>query len=248
MCIRDSPLTGSTGDGYLFAEQAGHTIISPHASLAALLSGEPFMNALKGLSLRNISISLLENGRIVYQDFGELLFTGSGVSGPVILSASAYYKPDSETVLYIDLKPALDEKKLYERIQRDFMESSRKLFSNALDKLLPKKMIPVLIARTGIAPAKPVNQLSREERMTVVRLMKQFSVRIDAIDDVKNAIVTAGGVCVREVDPKTMESKLCRGLFFAGEVLDVDGYTGGFNLTIAFSTGYAAGSGTNKKE
>lgn len=146
------------------------------------------MNALKGLSLRNISISLLENGRIVYQDFGELLFTGSGVSGPVILSASAYYKPDSETVLYIDLKPALDEKKLYERIQRDFMESSRKLFSNALDKLLPKKMIPVLIARTGIAPAKPVNQLSREERMTVVRLMKQFSVRIDAIDDVKNAL------------------------------------------------------------
>lgn len=242
------PLTGSTGDGYLFAEQAGHTIISPHASLAALLSGEPFMNALKGLSLRNISISLLENGRIVYQDFGELLFTGSGVSGPVILSASAYYKPDSETVLHIDLKPALDEKKLYERIQRDFLESSRKLFSNALDKLLPKKMIPVLIARTGISPTKPVNQLSREERMTVVRLMKQFPVRIDAIDDVKNAIVTAGGVCVREVDPKTMESKLCRGLFFAGEVLDVDGYTGGFNLTIAFSTGYAAGSGTNKKE
>lgn len=241
------PLTGSTGDGYRFAALAGHTIVTPRASLAALLSGEPFLRDLEGLSLRNISITLIENNKIIYSDFGELLFTGAGVSGPVILSASAYYSPSADTILTIDLKPALEEQKLYERLQRDFAEYDRKIFSNALDKLLPKKLIPVFIMRTGISPTKQVNQLSREERLRIVALLKRFPVRIDGIDDVKNAIVTAGGVDVKEVDPKTMESKLCHGLYFAGEVLDVDGYTGGFNLTIAFSTGYTAGRSVLKR-
>lgn len=235
------PLTGSTGDGYRFAESIGHSIIKPRASLAALLSGDSFMADLKGLSLRNISIILYSDGRPVYSDFGELLFTGSGVSGPVILSASAYYKQSHPTVLSIDLKPALDEKTLYERIRRDFTEYDRKIFANSLDKLLPRKMIPVVVKRSGISPVKQVNQISKDERMRIINLLKNFTVNIDAIDDVKNAIVTAGGVCVKEVNPKTMESLFCKGLYFAGEVLDVDGYTGGFNLTIAFSTGHAAG-------
>ena len=242
------PLTGSTGDGYRFAQAAGHTLVPLRASLAALLSSESFINDLKGLSLRNISISLFVNGNPVYTDLGELLFTGTGVSGPVILSASAYYKPLSDTVLDIDLKPALDEQKLYERLQRDFKEYDRKNFSNALDKLLPKKLIPVFIKRTGISSSKQVNQLNREERLRIVNLLKHFTVRICGIDDVKNAIVTAGGVSVKEVNPQTMESKLCSGLYFAGEILDVDGYTGGFNLTIAFSTGAAAGRAVCKKK
>lgn len=241
------PLTGSTGDGYRFAEDAGHTIAPPHASLAALLSRESFIPELEGLSLKNISVSLLENGVSVYRDFGELLFTGSGVSGPVILSASAYYKPAANMTLIIDLKPALEEQKLYDRLQRDFAAFDRKIFSNALDRLLPKKLIPVIIERTKIPPGKQVNQLSREERRSIVHLLKHFTVRIDGIDDVKNAIVTAGGVSVREIDPKTMASKICRGLYFAGEVLDVDGYTGGFNLTIAFSTGFSAGRAVGKR-
>lgn len=242
------PLTGCTGDGYRFAQAAGHTLIPLRASLAALLSTESFINDLRGLSLRNISISFFVNGTPVYNDFGELLFTGTGVSGPVILSASAYYKPLSDTVLDIDLKPALDEQKLYERLQRDFTEYDRKNFSNALDKLLPKKLIPVFIKRTGISSSKQVNQLNREERLRIVNLLKHFTVQICGIDDVKNAIVTAGGVSVKEVNPQTMESKRCSGLYFAGEVLDVDGYTGGFNLTIAFSTGAAAGRAACKKK
>lgn len=239
------PLTGSTGDGYLFAQNLGHNIIKPRASLAALLSHDAFMSDLTGLSLRNISISLYSDGKPVYSDFGELLFTGHGVSGPVILSASAYYKASDSAKLSIDLKPALDEKTLYERLRRDFAEYDRKIFANSLDKLLPRKLIPVFVMRSGISPGKQVNQISREERMRIVELFKNFTVNIHGIDDVKNAIVTAGGVCVKEVNPKTMESLLCKGLYFAGEVLDVDGYTGGFNLTIAFSTGYAAGCAVN---
>lgn len=235
------PLTGSTGDGYRFAEKVGHTIVNPRASLAALLSKDKFMKDLSGLSLRNISIKLKSNNNIIYEDFGELLFTGYGVSGPVILSASAYYKKGRENVISIDLKPALSETQLYERLQRDFSSFDRKMYCNSLDKLLPKKLIPVFIERTGIPPTKQVNQLNKEERMKIVYLLKDFTVNITDIDDVKNAIVTAGGVNIKEINPKTMESKLCDGLFFAGEVIDTDGYTGGFNLTIAFSTGYTAG-------
>ena len=199
------------------------------------------MKDLSGLSLRNISIKLKSNNNIIYEDFGELLFTGCGVSGPVILSASAYYKKGRENVISIDLKPALSETQLYERLQRDFSSFDRKMYCNSLDKLLPKKLIPVFIERTGIPPTKQVNQLNKEERMKIVYLLKDFTVNITDIDDVKNAIVTAGGVNIKEINPKTMESKLCDGLFFAGEVIDTDGYTGGFNLTIAFSTGYTAG-------
>lgn len=236
------PLTGSTGDGYIMAEHAGHCITSPRASLAALISKDIFMPELSGLSLKNIAVTLFVGGKAVYNDFGEMLFTGSGVSGPVILSASAYFRKNTDAMLSIDLKPAMSEEKLYERIQRDFEEFDRKIFANSLEKLLPKKLIPVFVKRTKILPDKKVNQLSREERLKIVTLLKHFTVTIDDIDDVKNAIVTSGGINVREINPKTMESKLCKGLFFAGEVIDVDGYTGGFNLTIAFSTGYAAGS------
>lgn len=242
------PLTGSTGDGYNFAKKAGHTIITPRASLAALISSDIFIKSLMGLSLRNISISLSINGKVVYDDFGELVFTESGVSGPVILSASAYYKKDSTAVLSIDLKPALSEDKLYQRLQRDLEEFDRKMYCNSLEKLLPKKLIPVFVARSGIPSNKQVNQLSREERMKIVSLLKNFTVNISDIDDVKNAIVTAGGVNIKEINPKTMQSKLIKGLYFAGEVLDADGYTGGFNLTIAFSTGFAAGSAVSENK
>lgn len=242
------PLTGSTGDGYNFAKKAGHTIITPRASLAALISSDKFIKSLMGLSLRNISISLSINGKSVYDDFGELVFTESGVSGPVILSASAYYKKGSTAVLSIDLKPALSEDKLYQRLQRDLEEFDRKMYCNSLEKLLPKKLIPVFVARSGIPSNKQVNQLSREERMKIVALLKNFTVNISNIDDVKNAIVTAGGVNIKEINPKTMQSKLIKGLYFAGEVLDADGYTGGFNLTIAFSTGFAAGSAVSENK
>ena len=242
------PLTGSTGDGYNFAKKAGHTIITPRASLAALISSDKFIKSLMGLSLRNISISLSINGKSVYDDFGELVFTESGVSGPVILSASAYYKIGSTAVLSIDLKPALSEDKLYQRLQRDLEEFDRKMYCNSLEKLLPKKLIPVFVARSGIPSNKQVNQLSREERMKIVALLKNFTVNISDIDDVKNAIVTAGGVNIKEINPKTMQSKLIKGLYFAGEVLDADGYTGGFNLTIAFSTGFAAGSAVSENK
>lgn len=242
------PLTGSTGDGYNFAKKAGHTIITPRASLAALISSDKFIKSLMGLSLRNISISLSINGKSVYDDFGELVFTESGVSGPVILSASAYYKKGSTAVLSIDLKPALSEDKLYQRLQRDLEEFDRKMYCNSLEKLLPKKLIPVFVARSGIPSNKQVNQLSREDRMKIVSLLKNFTVNISDIDDVKNAIVTAGGVNIKEINPKTMQSKLIKGLYFAGEVLDADGYTGGFNLTIAFSTGFAAGSAVSENK
>lgn len=241
------PLTGSTGDGYRFAEKAGHSIITPHSSLAALISSNDFIKNLKGLSLRNISIAFKINNQTVYDDFGELVFTDNGVSGPVILSASAFYKKGSNCVLSIDLKPALDTDKLYQRLQRDLEEFDRKLYSNSLDKLLPKKLIPVFILRSGISPNKQVNQLTKDERLKIVHLLKNFTINITDIDDVKNAIITAGGINVKEINPKTMESKLCKGLYFAGEVIDADGYTGGFNLTIAFSTGYTAGNSILQK-
>lgn len=236
------PLTGSTGDGYIFAKAAGHSIITPRASLAALLSNDLYIKELQGLSLRNISIKFFINDKPVYEDFGEMLFTANGVSGPVILSASAFYKSGCKAYISIDLKPALEADKLYQRLQRDFDDFDRKMYSNSLDKLLPKKLIPVFVKRSGIPSNKQVNQLSREERMKIVSLLKNFTVNISDIDCVNNAIVTAGGVNVKEINPKTMESKLCKGLFFAGEVIDADGYTGGFNLTIAFSTGYTAGN------
>lgn len=238
------PGTGSTGDGYQMAKSAGHKIIDLKPSLVALLAKEDYIKELQGLSLKNISITITDKkGRKVYTDFGELLFTHFGVSGPVILSASRHILPYGykDVKLSIDLKPALDEAKLDARIQRDFDEYSRKQFKNALDALLPQKLIPVIIKLSEIPPEKFVNQITKAERQNLVKLLKNFEATIYGPRSIKEAIVTAGGIDTREINPSTMESKLVEGLFFAGEVIDVDAYTGGFNLTIAFSTGFLAG-------
>ncbi len=239
------PGTGSTGDGYRMAKKLGHSIVQLKPSLVPLLAEETWVKELQGLSLKNISVLITDkNGRKLYEDFGEMLFTHFGVSGPVILSASRHILDyDFRNVkLLIDLKPALDEKKLDERIQRDFEKFSRKQFKNSLDELLPQKMIPVVIELSKITPEKFVNQITKEERKTLVKLLKSFELNIAGARGIEEAIVTSGGVSVNEVNPSTMESKLVKGLYFAGELLDVDAYTGGFNLTIAFSTGYLAGS------
>jgi predicted Rossmann fold flavoprotein len=209
-----------------------------------LVVGEDWIGELQGLSLRNVAITLLDKkGRRLYQDFGEMLFTHYGVSGPVILSASRHIMDyDYRNVkLSIDLKPALDEGKLDDRIQRDFEKFSRKQLKNSLDELLPKKLIPVFIRLSGISADKYVNQITREERRNLVQLLKNFEISITGSRSIKEAIVTAGGISTSEINPSTMESKLVKGLYFAGEIMDVDAYTGGFNLTIAFSTGFLAG-------
>jgi len=238
------PGTGSTGDGYSMAKALGHTIVDLRPSLVPLITEEPWVRDLQGLTLKNVSIQIINNkGKKIYSDFGEMLFTHFGVSGPVILSASRHildynYK---DVKLVIDLKPALSEEKLDERIIRDFEKYSRKQFKNSLDDLLPKKMIPVIVSLSGIEPDKFVNQIKKEERRNLVKLLKNLTVNIIGSRPIQEAIVTAGGVSTDEINPSTMESKIVKGLFFAGEVIDVDAYTGGFNLTIAFSTGYLAG-------
>lgn len=238
------PGTGSTGDGYRMAAGLGHSVIRLKPSLVPLIVNEKWIKDLEGLSLKNVSIKLInENGRKIYEDFGEMLFTGYGASGPVILSASRHILDyDYKGVkLHIDLKPALSEEKLDDRIQRDFNKYSRKQFKNSLDELLPKKMIPVIIMLSEIPPDKFVNQITRDERKSFVRLLKNLEFNITGSRPVEEAIVTAGGVSTDEINPSTMESKIVKGLYFAGEVIDVDGYTGGFNLTIAFSTGCLSG-------
>jgi len=238
------PGTGSTGDGYAMAKRLGHTITPLKPSLVPLITAEEWVKELQGLSLKNIAVKVVDNkGRTVYEDFGEMLFTHFGVSGPVVLSLSRHILDyDYRNIkLIIDLKPALTESVLDARIQRDFEKFSRKQFKNSLDELLPKKLIPVIIKLSGIPPEKPVNQVTRAERGALVKLLKAFTVEITGSRPISEAIVTAGGVSTDEINPSTMESKLVKGLFFAGEIIDVDGYTGGFNLTIAFSTGYTAG-------
>ncbi len=239
------PLTGSTGDGYELAKQAGHTIVDLKPSLVPLVCHEGFCSDLQGLSLRNIEITVFdtENYKEVYKDFGEMLFTHYGVSGPVILSASSHLKDlkPRRYEIHIDLKPAITYEQLDKRIQRDFLENSNKNFINALDALLPKKLVPVIVRLCGIKPATKVNQITKEERARLVNLLKDLKVTVMKFRPIEEAIVTSGGVSVKEIDPKTMESKLCKGLYFAGEVIDVDAYTGGFNLQIAFSTGRLAG-------
>lgn len=240
------PATGSTGDGYLLAQQAGHTIIDPKPSLVPLVCHEGFCSQLQGLSLRNVSISVMDTERYkeVYSDFGEMLFTHFGVSGPIILSASTHMKDlkKGKYEIHIDLKPALSYKQLDARVQRDFREAPNKNFINALDGLLPKKLVPVIVRLVGVKPSLKVNQVTREARARLVNQLKDLTVTVTAMRPVDEAIVTSGGVNVKEIDPKTMQSKLCEGLFFAGEVIDVDAYTGGFNLQIAFSTGHLAGT------
>lgn len=238
------PGTGSTGDGYKIASRLGHSIIKLKPSLVPLETDENWVKDLQGLTLKNVSISLLDlKGKKVYSDFGEMIFTHFGVSGPVILSSSRHILDyDYKNIrLIIDLKPALSEEKLDDRVKRDFEKYSRKQFKNSLGDLLPKKLIPVIVKLSDIPPDKYVNQITREERRILVKLLKGLELSITGSRPIEEAIVTAGGVSTDEINPSTMESKIVKGLFFAGEIIDVDAYTGGFNLTIAFSTGYVAG-------
>lgn len=251
------PLTGSTGDGYILAEKLGHTITTIKPSLVPLETFEKQeCKELQGLSLRNVGIQLLdiEKNKTIYEDFGEMLFTHFGVSGPTILSASAHlvrYKQidrllkDKKIILKIDLKPALDEKKLDARILRDFEEVKNKQFKNSLEKLLPQKLIPVIIQKSNIQPDKKVNEITKKEREELVKMIKNFEMTIKEFRPIEEAIITSGGINIKEINPKTMESKKVKGLYFAGEIIDVDSYTGGFNLQIAYSTGYTAGLDNN---
>ncbi len=239
------PLTGSDGDGYRLAVEAGHTVTSLAPSLVPVVSKSKLCPALQGLSLKNVGLTVVDcaSGKTVFEDFGEMMFTHFGLTGPMILSASAHIR-DVTPGRYearIDLKPALDEKTLDARVLSDFEKYCNKDFANALGDLLPKKMIPVIVACSGIDGHTKVHTVTKEQRRNLVALLKGLRVSLDGFRPIEEAIVTRGGVCVREVDPKTMQSKCLPGLFFAGEVLDVDAYTGGFNLQIAFSTAYVAG-------
>ena len=237
------PLTGSTGDGYRLAKSVGHTVVPPRPSLIPLVERGTLCAGMQGLSLRNVTLTAFEGEQKVYQDFGELLFTHFGLSGPLVLSASAHMRHLGERScrVEIDLKPALDEQTLDKRLLSDFEKHINSDFRNALGDLLPRKMIETVVARSGIAPHSKVHSITREQRRGLVRLLKHFSIDIAGARPVEEAIITSGGVAVGEVNPSTMGSRLVPGLFFAGEVLDVDAYTGGFNLQIAWSTGHLAG-------
>ena len=247
------PLTGSTGDGYNIAKSLGHTIEKIKPSLVPLeVYEKEYCQSLQGLSLRNIEIKIIDKDKkkTIYEDFGEMIFTHFGISGPTILSASAhlikykdidYLLKKKNIVINIDLKPALSEEQLDERILRDFKEFKNKQFKHSLDKLLPKKMIPLIIKLSKINEDKKVNEITKEERKKIVELLKNFTITIKDFRPVDEAIITCGGISTKEINPKTMESKIIKGLYFAGEIIDVDAYTGGFNLQIAYSTGYTAG-------
>lgn len=244
------PQTGSDGDGYRFAEGAGHTIVPPKASLVPLETKENWAKELMGLSLKNVSLSAFDQkNSIIYEENGEMLFTHFGISGPMVLSASAHMRDfaNNRYRVEIDLKPALDEEKLDARILRDFSDTKNKDFINSLDKLLPQKLIPVIVELSGIDPRKKVNEITRAERLSFVSLLKHLPLTVTKPRPIAEAIITAGGISTKEIAPKTMESKLVSGLYFAGEVIDVDAYTGGYNLQIAFSTGYLAGQSAAEK-
>lgn len=254
------PVTGSTGDGYIMAKQLGHTITTIKPSLVPLTATKKSLaicKALQGLSLKNVAIQLKDrtNNKTIYQDFGEMLFTHWGVSGPTILSSSAnllrYPKVESlmqneNIYLSIDLKPALSEEKLEERILRDFEKEKNKEFKNSLNELLPQKMIEKVVELSGIEKSKKVNSITKQERANLLYLLKHFEINISGFRPIEEAIITSGGVSIKEINPKTMESKKVQGLYFAGEIIDVDAYTGGFNLQIAYSTGYVAGTNCNR--
>ena len=248
------PLTGSTGDGYALAEKLGHTITKIRPSLVPLETYDKSMcKEMQGLSLKNVKIEIkdIEKNKNIYEDFGEMIFTHFGISGPMILSGSAHlvrYKniedklSNKKIVLKIDFKPALTEERLETRIIRDFEKQKNKQFKNSLGGLLPQKLIPVIIEKSKIEPNKKVNEITKVERRNLVKLLKDFEIEIERFRPIGEAIITSGGVSTKEIDPKTMESKIVKGLYFAGEIIDVDSYTGGFNLQIAYSTGYVAGS------
>lgn len=242
--------TGSTGDGFRFAENVGHKVTQCFPSLVPMETKEPWICELQGLSLRNVDAKILDGKKELYKDFGEMLFTHFGVSGPLIISASSYVGKKfmdkngqkKELTLEIDLKPALTEEQLDQRVLRDFEENHNRQFKNAITKLFPTKLIPVMLELGGIDPEKKVNSIEKEERKQFVHLIKHFRMTLTGLRDYPEAIITKGGVNVKEIDPGTMESKFVKGLYFAGEVLDLDALTGGFNLQIAWSTGYAAGN------
>lgn len=244
------PLTGSDGSGYKIAMSAGHSIVEPKPSLIPIVTYEKWVSELMGLALKNIEISVYNSkGKKIYTDFGEMLFTHFGVSGPVILSASAHMKNiDTEKYkIAIDLKPALDFDKLDKRICRDFEEFKNKHIINALDELLPKALIPLIIRLSDIPPHKEVNSITKEQRHRLVENIKALCVSVKAFRPIEEAIITSGGIKVSEINPSTMESKIVEDLYFAGEIIDVDAYTGGFNLQIAYSTGYLAAQGIIEK-
>lgn len=238
------PSTGSTGDGYRFAEAAGMAVVEPKPALVPLECKEAWCEELMGLSLRNVQVTILDGKKKVFQEFGEMLFTHFGVTGPLILSASSHYVKKyygRELPLYIDLKPALTAEQLDKRVLRDFEENINKQFKNAVNGLFPGKLVPVMVHLSGIDPDKKVNEISKEERQQFVHLIKNLPLTIIGTRSFVEAIITQGGVKVKDVNPSTMESKTVKGLYFAGEVLDVDAVTGGFNLQVAWSTGYLAG-------
>jgi len=238
------PQTGSTGYGYVLAKQAGHTVTDIKPSLVPIVVNEKWCSQMQGLSLKNISLKILnDKNKSVFNDFGEMMFTHFGVTGPVILSASAHMsmKKCSEYKIVIDLKPALSSEQLDKRLQKDIEKNINRDIINSLSELLPKKIIPTVIELSGIAPHTKCNEITKAQRLSLLDVLKNLTLTFKEFRPIDEAVVTSGGVCVKEINPKTMESKLCKGLYFAGEVIDVDAYTGGFNLQIAFSTGYLAG-------
>ena len=239
------PSTGSTGDGYRFAEKTGHTVTDLSPALVPFETAEPVGRDLQGLALKNIQAKILKGKKVLYEEFGEMLFTHFGVSGPMLLSASSYGAAQLKKgplTLSLDLKPALSEEQLDARILRDFEEQKNKQYKNSLSRLLPAKMIPVIVERSGIDPDKKINEITKDERRRIVQAVKDFRLTLTGLRGYKEAIITQGGISVREINPSTMESKLVKGLYFAGEVLDLDAVTGGYNLQIAWSTGHLAGS------
>ena len=248
------PATGSTGEGHRMAEKIGHTVTPLQGSLVPLREKGNDCARMQGLSLRNVELMVFENNKKIYTDFGELLFTHFGLSGPLVLSASAHMRHFEKKSyrLEIDLKPALDEAALDKRLVSDFTKYANSDFVNALNDLLPQKMIPIIVERSGIDPRQKVHEITREQRRTLLQLLKHFSVEVAGLRPVTDAIITSGGIKISEINPTTMESKLVKGLYFAGELIDVDAYTGGFNLQIAWATGHAAGiaaaESTKKRE
>lgn len=239
------PTTGSTGDGYRMALEVGHTIKECSPALVPLEIREEWCRQLQGLSLKNVTLTMLCGGKRIYEGFGEMLFTHFGISGPLVLSASSFYgkcKDKSKVSVEVDLKPALSEEQLDKRILRDFEQNPNKLFKNVIGSLYPSKLVPVMIALSGIDSDKQIHEITREERKTLLKVTKHLTMQVDGLRDFNEAIITQGGIRVKEVNPSTMESKLVSGLYFAGEVLDLDALTGGFNLQIAWSTGHLAGS------
>ena len=239
------PATGSTGDGYILARQAGHTVMPLKPSLVSLECHEGFCTDLQGLALKNVSIKVTDSktGKEIYDDFGEMLFTHFGVSGPMILSASSHMREmeKGRYVINVDMKPKLSYEQLDARILRDFSENTNRNFINSLGGLLPRKMIPVAVKLSRIKPTEKVNQITKEQRLRLAEVLKNLKLTVSNFSPIEEAVVTSGGVKVSEINPKTMESKICKNLYFAGEVIDVDAYTGGFNLQIAFATGHLAG-------